>query len=92
MHPKCFNSLNEYAQWQAFNRISGDKVSICTDCTFEYQQRMKREARCEMIVQKKAVIEEAKCLYCGADLTGRRARFCSGGCAVKYQKFERLAA
>lgn len=45
--PPCFNSEREYEQWKALLVRSGENgVTICDDCTKDYQEQMKAEGRC----------------------------------------------
>lgn len=45
--PQCFSSLEQYKAWKECARMSYAPNHVCTDCTPEYQERMKDEGRCE---------------------------------------------
>lgn len=46
--PACFTELRFYRNWQRTMPHCPDKLraTICTDCTPQYQLRMKRHGRC----------------------------------------------
>ena len=48
--PDCFESRAQYKSWREAAKISTNGVlyaGVCTDCTPEYQAKMKAEFRCE---------------------------------------------
>ena len=46
--PPCFHSEREYEEWKALLVRSMEKgVTICDDCTKEYETRMKADGRCK---------------------------------------------
>ena len=45
--PFCFESADQYKKWKEKARIAYAEAHVCTDCTPEYQARMKAEGRCE---------------------------------------------
>ena len=46
--PPCFHSEREYEEWKALLVRSREKgVTICDDCTKEYETRMKADGRCK---------------------------------------------
>jgi hypothetical protein len=47
-YPVCFHNRYEYKKWQYYQKWGDEVVSVCDDCTDEYQQQMKREGRCFM--------------------------------------------
>ena len=55
--PPCFNSELEYEQWKALLVRSGEKgVTICDDCTKEYETRMKADGRCKPVQAKHVIV------------------------------------
>jgi hypothetical protein len=45
-YPVCFHSKLDYRKWQYYRRGSGERVTVCDDCSDEYQKKMKGENRC----------------------------------------------
>jgi hypothetical protein len=45
--PKCFDSAAQFKAWKECARQAYAQNWVCTDCTPEYQARMKAEGRCE---------------------------------------------
>ena len=55
--PHCFNSEREYEQWKALLVRSMEKgVTICDDCTKEYETRMKADGRCKPAQAKQVIV------------------------------------
>lgn len=47
-YPLCFQSKEQYTTWSELARGSTQaQFGPCTDCTPEFQDRMKKEMRCE---------------------------------------------
>lgn len=49
--PRCWSDMSDWAEWNRLNVLARDTSDkpldhYCTDCTPEYQQRMKGEGRC----------------------------------------------
>lgn len=45
--PRCATAA-QYEAWEALSKhTTGLRAGFCSDCTLEYQDRMKREGRCE---------------------------------------------
>ena len=57
-YPKCFESLTQYHEWKKASRISYPRFGPCTDCTPEFQDKMKEEFRCEHPQIKFKVVED----------------------------------
>ena len=52
--PPCFHSEREYEQWKDLLMRSREKgVTICDDCTKEYETRMKADGRCKPVQAKR---------------------------------------
>jgi hypothetical protein len=47
-YPICFTNRLEYLKWKQYQKWGDEVVTVCDDCTDEYQQKMKRENRCFM--------------------------------------------
>lgn len=45
--PKCFDTRAEYRAWKQCARMAYPALWVCTDCTPDYQERMKAQGRCE---------------------------------------------
>ena len=55
--PPCFHSEREYEQWQSLLMRSMEKgVTICDDCTKEYEARMKEHGRCKPAQAKQVIV------------------------------------
>jgi len=55
--PPCFHSEREYEQWQSLLMRSAEKgVTICDDCTKEYETRMKADGRCKPVRAKRVIV------------------------------------
>ena len=48
-HPLCFDTMDQFRAWVAVARMAPplNGMSVCADCTPEYQARMFAEHRCE---------------------------------------------
>lgn len=46
-YPKCFESAKQYREWKSYARVAQGSEWVCTDCTPQFQARMKSEGRCE---------------------------------------------
>ena len=59
--PPCFNSEREYEQWRLLLMRSREKgVTICDDCTKEYETRMKEQGLCKPAQAKRVTIYRMK--------------------------------
>ena len=55
--PICFNSEREYEEWKALLVRSMEKgVTICDDCTKEYETRMKADGLCKPAQAKRVIV------------------------------------
>lgn len=45
--PRCFETKEQFVAWREAARLAYAHYGPCTDCTPEYQARMKEENRCE---------------------------------------------
>lgn len=45
--PKCFDGIEQYRAWKQMARLAHPPIWVCTDCTPEYQDKMKEQCRCE---------------------------------------------
>lgn len=55
--PPCFHSEREYEEWKALLVRSMEKgVTICDDCTKEYETRMKADGRCKPVQAKQVIV------------------------------------
>lgn len=48
--PPCFDSAQQYREWQYLKRLSQQwqgSPSVCVDCTPEYKEKMMCEGRCQ---------------------------------------------
>ena len=55
--PPCFHSEREYEQWRLLLMRSREKgVTICDDCTKEYETRMKEQGRCKPVQAKRVIV------------------------------------
>lgn len=57
-YPKCFESLAQYHDWRKVARVSYPRFGPCTDCTPDFQERMKKEYRCEQPQIKFRLVED----------------------------------
>ena len=46
-YPKCFDSLQQYREWKSYARTAQGSEWVCSDCTPQFQDRMKACGRCE---------------------------------------------
>lgn len=48
-YPLCFDSKRQFVEWKATARLypPPDGLSVCADCTPEYQKLMFKQCRCE---------------------------------------------
>lgn len=44
--PSCFESEDQFLSWTRHMRLANQPVSICNDCTPEYQAEMVEARRC----------------------------------------------
>ena len=54
-HPKCFTQP-AYADWLEWRLRSKEAVSVCDDCTKEYETRMKADGRCKPAQAKRVIV------------------------------------
>jgi len=55
--PPCFHSERGYGEWKALLVRSMEKgVTICDDCTKEYETRMKADGRCKPVQAKQVIV------------------------------------
>jgi hypothetical protein len=47
MFPHCFPTLTLYREWVTLAKIVAEPVSICEDCTKDFQREMMLEERCK---------------------------------------------
>lgn len=45
-YPACFESSEQYSGWTSLARLSREVVSICSDCSPEYREKMTDQKRC----------------------------------------------
>ena len=53
--PKCFTQP-AYDDWLEWRRRSKEAVSVCDDCTKEYEMRMKEQGRCKPAHAKRVIV------------------------------------
>ena len=58
-HPQCFTQP-AYAEWLEWRRRSKEAVSVCDDCTKEYETRMKADGRCKPAQVRRVIIYRLK--------------------------------
>ena len=51
--PKCFHSEEQFLDWAILARVSKEVVSVCNDCSKEFQSEMKIVGKCEREVWEK---------------------------------------
>ena len=54
-HPPCFTQP-AYADWLEWRWRSKEAVSVCDDCTKEYETRMKENGRCKPVQAKRVIV------------------------------------
>lgn len=51
--PKCFHSEEQFLDWARLARLSKEIVSVCNDCSKEFQSEMEIVGKCEREVWEK---------------------------------------
>jgi hypothetical protein len=46
IYPPCFRNKVQFNEWMYFARVAKERVTICDDCTEEYESLMTRMNRC----------------------------------------------
>ena len=54
-NPPCFTQP-AYADWLEWRRRSKEEVSVCDDCTKEYETRMREQGRCKPAQSKRVIV------------------------------------
>ena len=54
-HPQCFTQ-HTYDDWLEWRQRSMEAVSVCDDCTKEYETRMKADGRCKPVQAKQVIV------------------------------------
>ena len=60
MRPPCFTSTAQHDDWLEWRRRSKEAVSVCDDCTKEYETRMKEQGLCKPVQVKRVIVYRIK--------------------------------